>query len=237
MEHVKKGCLTRSMQDLRTDGSRQEGLHKGVNGIQRAHPSGLEMHCALMHEFFLRRNLRAGSEHEFELSIEGAHHIHFNDAIAKLWNELLDDPPRFKFSATEEQSVSTSPLARRPTLPSVSPNEIFGLIHKDNAALFEDLIALKSEDEDDTILTSMSSKPESVAQDLQIDLALLSTPLAKPPVNAGTSLAPTSTAALSSTITPPTEDLSPSVLTENLPTSTDVVVSVILSKHQCRELH
>lgn len=58
LAHVKKGCLARPRQDVRSDGSRIEGSHKGWNSLQRSFSSGLEVFACLGHDFVLRRNLR-----------------------------------------------------------------------------------------------------------------------------------------------------------------------------------
>ncbi|EGO25000.1 hypothetical protein SERLADRAFT_469050, partial [Serpula lacrymans var. lacrymans S7.9] len=56
--HIKKGCLMRVWQDIRSDRSRIEGLHKAWNGIMRSFASGLEMFLALGFDFVIHRNIR-----------------------------------------------------------------------------------------------------------------------------------------------------------------------------------
>ncbi|EGO20419.1 hypothetical protein SERLADRAFT_373814 [Serpula lacrymans var. lacrymans S7.9] len=51
LAHVKKGCLSRTRQDLRSDGSHIEGSHKGWNSLMRSFPSGIEIFTALCHDF------------------------------------------------------------------------------------------------------------------------------------------------------------------------------------------
>ncbi|KAG2035694.1 hypothetical protein BDR03DRAFT_1012370 [Suillus americanus] len=58
LKHVCKGCLERSVQGIRADGSRIEGSHKGWNSLQRAQPSGVMMLAALGHDFVLRCNVQ-----------------------------------------------------------------------------------------------------------------------------------------------------------------------------------
>ncbi|KAF9014709.1 hypothetical protein BDZ89DRAFT_894715, partial [Hymenopellis radicata] len=49
--HARKGCLTRSRQDILSDGTRIEGSHKGWNSIMRAMPCGLSMFISLSDDF------------------------------------------------------------------------------------------------------------------------------------------------------------------------------------------
>ncbi|KAI0658952.1 hypothetical protein C8Q70DRAFT_887671, partial [Cubamyces menziesii] len=61
LEHIRKGCLARPRDNIRADGSRIEGSHKGWNGLQRSFASGVESLTALCHDFVLRRNIRIES--------------------------------------------------------------------------------------------------------------------------------------------------------------------------------
>ncbi|KAG2744928.1 hypothetical protein P692DRAFT_201683590, partial [Suillus brevipes Sb2] len=92
LKHVRKGCLERSDQHLRSDGSRVEGTHKGWNSLQRAQPSGIVMLTALGHDFVLRRNIRvAFSRRQMTPFVEfthGSHHIQLSNHVAKLYNGL-----------------------------------------------------------------------------------------------------------------------------------------------------
>ncbi|KAJ8596101.1 hypothetical protein M405DRAFT_929054, partial [Rhizopogon salebrosus TDB-379] len=92
LKHVQKGCLERPRQDIRTDGSRVEGSHKGWNSLQRVHTSGIVTFTGLCHDFVLRRNVRVAfsraAKSDFISSTHGSHHIHLVDGIAKLFNHL-----------------------------------------------------------------------------------------------------------------------------------------------------
>ena len=48
MQHLRKGCLERTRQDLRADGSRIEGLNRHWNGVQRGFASGFEKYMDML---------------------------------------------------------------------------------------------------------------------------------------------------------------------------------------------
>ncbi len=61
LAHVRKGCLSRPRDNVRADGSRIEGTHKGWNSLQCSFSSSIEMMAALGHDFVLRHNSRVES--------------------------------------------------------------------------------------------------------------------------------------------------------------------------------
>ncbi|KAF7794597.1 hypothetical protein EIP86_005733 [Pleurotus ostreatoroseus] len=153
--HVKKGCLTRRLQDIAADGSRIEGSHKTWNSLQRAQPSGLEMVLALGADLVLRRNIRVrfGSRYKqspatgFVASTHGCHHVRLCNAINQLFNQLVEEER--KRGTAEEYTL-------RPILPHVNTSETFGLSGVSNEALLEleGLLQIKDdpEDEDENLL-------------------------------------------------------------------------------------
>ncbi|TFY76247.1 hypothetical protein EWM64_g7763 [Hericium alpestre] len=135
LAHVKKGCLARSRQDIRTDGSRIEGTNRHWNSIMRSHPCGVELFSGLVHDFVHRRNMRIGTARvegksvisaadQFLASTGGSHHVHLSDHIAKHWNEAL--------AQVERKANSQTTLTDRPRLPIVNSGETFGLVAPDH---------------------------------------------------------------------------------------------------------
>lgn len=153
--HVKRGCLTRQLQDIAADGSRIEGSHKIWNSLQRAQPSGLEMVLALGADLVLRRNIRVrfGSRHKqssatgFVASTHGCHHVRLCNEINQLFNQLVEEER--KRGTVEEYTL-------RPVLPHVDTPETFGLSGVSSEALLEleGLLQIKDdpEDEDENVL-------------------------------------------------------------------------------------
>ncbi|KAG2045396.1 hypothetical protein BDR06DRAFT_852815, partial [Suillus hirtellus] len=92
LKHVRKGCLEHNTKDIRADGSRIEGSHKGWNSLRRAQPSGVTMLNALGHDFVLRRNVRVAFSRSdvtpFIKFTRGSHHLQLCNYIAKLHNTL-----------------------------------------------------------------------------------------------------------------------------------------------------
>lgn len=132
MNHVRKGCLARKRQDIRSDGSRVEGSHKGWNSLQRAQPSGLVVFIALGHGHVLRRNIlivTAGDKsspfNSFDTSTFGSHHIRLVNYTAKLWNRLR-----------LSRSGSSLALLALPEMTAVSSSETFGLVNSECATTF-----------------------------------------------------------------------------------------------------
>jgi hypothetical protein len=132
MNHVRKGCLTRTRQDIRTDGSRIEGSHKGWNSLQRAQPSGIVVYVHLGHDHVLRRNIRIATSRSksspfksFEASTFGSHHIRLVNFTSKLWNKLRLG-----------QSGGSPGLLALPELKLAATGEKFGLVSSEHAATF-----------------------------------------------------------------------------------------------------
>ncbi|KAG1774617.1 hypothetical protein EV702DRAFT_1047571 [Suillus placidus] len=170
LKHVHKGCLERPRQDIRTDGSRVEGSHKGWNSLQRVHTSGIVTFTGLCHDFVLRRNIRVtfsrATKSDFLSSTHGSHHVHLVDGIAKLFNHLR----------LEEKTISACclPLAE---LQDVLSNEHFGLVESSFASTFGGLLDVKAE-EDSPIDLNMSRNKllEALGDDGDaVDLVLRST--------------------------------------------------------------
>ncbi|KAG2085011.1 uncharacterized protein F5147DRAFT_782255 [Suillus discolor] len=186
LKHVRKGCLERSDQHLRSDGSRVEGTHKGWNSLQRAQPSGIVMLTALGHDFVLRRNIRvAFSRRQMTPFVEfthGSHHIQLSNHVAKLYNRL------------REKGTQLLPLL--PELPDVDSGETFGLVASDNATTFGGLL-IKEETLDAELAHNFEVHTDSftggtvdfateasrsiMIEDWQIDPALLDQPAAQLP--------------------------------------------------------
>ena len=214
LKHVRKGCLERLRQDIRTDGSRVEGSHKGWNSLQHVHTSGIVTFTGLCHDFVLRRNIRVAfsraMKSDFISSTHGSHHIHLVDRIAKLFN-------RFRL---EEKATSTCCL---PELKEVPSKEHFGLVNSGFATTFGGLLEIKTEDSPveldmsgpqllkalssdsgdvvDLVLQSARSK---IIEELEIDPQLLSVP--QVPIEPGevqpSLLQPHATATLTTEVTP-----------------------------------
>ncbi|RDX40485.1 hypothetical protein OH76DRAFT_1366168 [Lentinus brumalis] len=186
LNHVKKGCLERTREDLTCNGSRIEGSHKGWNSIMRSFPSGIVMFTSLGHDLVLRRNLRRAMglhldplppEHlvhtaAFATSISGSHHVRLANNVHKLWNSLA--------------AVAKRPS--RPILRSVAVNETFGLVPSEYNATFGGLLQMPKEESDDEDTLEKASRGELSCLDpststisyLNIDPRLLDAPLPRP---------------------------------------------------------
>ncbi|KAH9952137.1 hypothetical protein B0H21DRAFT_684053 [Amylocystis lapponica] len=175
LAHVRKGCLARLRQDIRSDGSRIEGTHKGWNSLQRAYASGLSVMTALCHDYVLRRNIRVAfrdntpEPNQFLISTCGSHHIRLVDAAAKLWNLLLK-----KSKVKTPQGLHTLPELR-----IISSGEVFGITSASYTTSYHNLVEIKDEPDDE--LLDLSAQDEAVAQsilqDMNIDPQLLLQPL------------------------------------------------------------
>lgn len=195
---MRKGCLERQRQDIRTDGSRVEGSHKGWNSLQRVHTSGIVTFTGLCHDFVLRRNVRVAfskvQKSDFVSSTHGSHHIHLIDKIAKLFNNFR----------LEEKATSTTYL---PELKDIPSGEHFGLVTSGFASTYGGLLDIKTEDSDmtgskflealsgdgDAVDLALLSARSEMLEELNIDPQLLSQPQA--PLNTRPSLScPPSTA-------------------------------------------
>ncbi|KAG1776098.1 hypothetical protein EV702DRAFT_1269133 [Suillus placidus] len=185
LKHVRKGCLERSDQHLRSDGSHVEGMHKGWNLLQHAQPSGIVMLSALGHDFVLRRNIRVAFSRRqmtpFVKFTHGSHHIQLSNHVTKLYNGL------------REKGTQLLPLL--PELPDVDSGETFGLVASDNATTFGGLL-IKEETLDAKLAHDFEVHTDSftgrtvdfateascgiMIEDWQIDPALLDQPAAQP---------------------------------------------------------
>ncbi|KAF9012175.1 hypothetical protein BDZ89DRAFT_963654, partial [Hymenopellis radicata] len=180
--HARKGCLTRSRQDILSDGSRIEGSHKGWNSIMRSQPSGIVMFLALASDFVLRRNVRAASKRTdsmrrfVTITARGSHHVRLVNYIAR----------RFNAAILLQKAVSptaTLPVAL-PILKKILTTEVFGVVSSSLAGDFfeerktessdNDLLALAAEENEDL------ENSEITAPHLDIDPTLLLTPQYQP---------------------------------------------------------
>ncbi|KAG2050874.1 hypothetical protein BDR06DRAFT_890751, partial [Suillus hirtellus] len=161
LKHVCKGCLECQRQDIRMDGSRVEGSHKGWNSLQWVHTSRIVTITGLCHDFVLRRNVcvvfSKAQKSDFVSSTHGSHHIHLIDKIAKLFNNFR----------LEEKATSTTYL---PELKDIPSGKHFGLVTSSFASTYSGLLDIKTEDSDMTgpkFLEALSGDSDAV------DLALL----------------------------------------------------------------
>lgn len=183
MGHVRRGCLARSRQDIRTDGSRIEGSHKHWNSIQRAQPSGIEVYHGLCHDTVHRRNLRIGisaiekgetsvQEGEFLTSTYGSHHTRLVSYVAERFNALR----------SQEKGKVQKALEVRPTLKEVIDDQLFGLVVSNHSLTFGGLLVVKEVlKEEDELLAALEERTEdlddaSLIQQLGIDQTLLNVP-------------------------------------------------------------
>ncbi|KAG2059579.1 hypothetical protein BDR06DRAFT_1066230, partial [Suillus hirtellus] len=199
LKHIQKGCLERSDQDIRSDGSRIEGTHKGWNSLQHAQPSGIVMLSALGHDFVLRRNIRVASSRRqmtpFVKFTHSSHHIQLSNHIARLYNGLREKDTRL--------------LPLLPELPDVDSGETFGLVASDNTTTFGGLL-IKEETADakltlthnfevctdsftgGTIDFATEASRSIMIEDWQIDPALLDQPATQPLLPHATKVIPAS---------------------------------------------
>ncbi|KAG1780071.1 hypothetical protein EV702DRAFT_1194838 [Suillus placidus] len=168
LKHVHKGCLERPQQDIRTDGSRVEGSHKGWNSLQQVHTSGIVTFTGLCHDFVLRRNIRVtfsrATKSDFLSSTHGSHHVHLMDGIAKLFNHLR----------LEEKTISACCL-----LQDVPSNEHFGLVESSFASTFGGLLDVKAHQLISTLDLVLRSTRAEILEEFNIDPRLLSMPEAQ----------------------------------------------------------
>lgn len=174
LKHVEKGCLTRTNQDVRSDGSRIEASHKGWAAIMHGMPSGIAVTVALAHDFVHRRNCRidinSKKPREFAKSSHGSHHTLLANHTAHLWNALVE----------KEKTVRLRPL---PVLREVNSGETFGLVQSKQPTSFKGLLELKEEEKDgvNVELTEFDRQvdPEDIGRmmnELNIDPVLLEQP-------------------------------------------------------------
>ncbi|KAI0066538.1 hypothetical protein BV25DRAFT_1912599 [Artomyces pyxidatus] len=173
LKHVRKGCLTRTREDIASDGSRIEGTHKGWNSLMRSFSSGLEIFVALGHDFVLRRNIRlAFSALSAEKAVAptfltytyGSHHIQLTDHIAELWNAMLGG------EHGPERGPATT-LIPRPRLANVDSGESFGLVSSQFALTYGGLMEFAKPEEEE--MKGTADLLERVSEDEEAQLALL----------------------------------------------------------------
>ncbi|KAG8916364.1 hypothetical protein FRC01_003198, partial [Tulasnella sp. 417] len=121
MKHIQKGCLERSVEDVRSDGSRIENTNRGWNGIARSVPGGLEGFLNQAHDWVLRRNIRLAFNSKVVTSISdfvsttfGSHQVSLVSESTRLWNTII------------QTNELTYPVL--PTLQSAQIDEHFGLV-------------------------------------------------------------------------------------------------------------
>ncbi|PIL35895.1 hypothetical protein GSI_01555 [Ganoderma sinense ZZ0214-1] len=141
--HVRKGCLTRPRDDIRADGSRIEGSHKGWNSLQRSFSSGIEMMAALGHDFVLRHNTRVEyalkAPPMFTRSTFGSHHIRLVNDCAQRWNKQL--------AKADKEGLALEPL---PVLDAPNSGETFGMMKMSpDTAAHQSLTSIKKEPADE----------------------------------------------------------------------------------------
>lgn len=167
---MQRGCLTRTCNDLPADGSRIEGSHKGWNSIQRSFASGLEVFCALAHDFVLRRNVRVGSAqgkaNGFLSSTFGSHHVQLFSHVAAIWNQLLQ----------HEKQIAIG-HSRLPELQDIESGETFGLVESRYTETFGGLLEVKDEDNEGDEITLTHDGVDAILQEIGIDPALCFLPL------------------------------------------------------------
>ena len=168
MNHVRKGCLARKREDIRSDGSRIEGSHKGWNYLQRAQPSGLAVFVALGHDHVLHRNIHIVTANNklspfssFDASTFGSHHTRLANYTAKFWNRLRLSKPG-----------SSPGLLALPEMTAVSSDETFGLVNSECATTFGGLfseVKAAPRTEDLSLLTSGPNEDLDLDLDLQVE--------------------------------------------------------------------
>ncbi|KAF9053988.1 hypothetical protein BDP27DRAFT_1454507 [Rhodocollybia butyracea] len=165
MKHVRKGCLTRTRNDIRSDGSHIEGTHKGWNSLQRAQPSGLVMMTALGSDFVLRRNLRTAWSRQgnsdfrpltrtFVDETYGSHHIRLVNQYIQSFNALLSR----SINKTENGKI-----AQLPALRLIHSGEKFALVCSEHALTFGGLFVIKTEFDED-IVPGAELEPEVICE-------------------------------------------------------------------------
>ena len=186
MNHVKRGCLTRTDDNIPSDGSRIEGSHKGWNSIMRTFASGLGVFHALGHDFVLRRNIRIASAtsnpNPFVLSTHSSHHIHLVSRVASLWNLLLE-------REGHHDRNSVLGLKAQPMLEDVQSGETFGIVKSAHSITYAGLLDIKEEDSETDpglpgLLDMVNCDIDTAAvnQALQIDPGLFLIPQSKHPL-------------------------------------------------------
>lgn len=180
LEHVRKGCLSRNRSDIRSDGSRIEGLHKAMGLLMKSHSCGLENMLALMHDFVLRRNIRIAinlpREHQsdFVVSTHGSHHIALVDFVARQWNRLLIEHVVAHRSGSEKGKDMFLPELRH-----TDTGEMFGLVFSHNMASFGGKLSIKEEPDlpaPEEVHLHEPMNQEDILRNMNIDPALALVP-------------------------------------------------------------
>ncbi|KAI1796505.1 hypothetical protein LXA43DRAFT_879937 [Ganoderma leucocontextum] len=195
--HVRKGCLARPRDDVRADGSRIEGTHKGWNSLQRSFSSGIEMMAALGHDFVHRHNTWVESAlkepPKFIRSVFGSHHVRLVTDCARRWNKQLGRKPRID-----------SDMELLPVLEALHSRETFGMLRMSpETAAHQSFASIKTEPADDgQDLFDLSSQdlldPSRILSAAGIDPSLLYQ-LPQSPINAASAAAQAEPLAWSST--------------------------------------
>jgi hypothetical protein len=174
MGHVRKGCLTRSRSDIRTDGSRIESLHKHINILQRSVASSVNVYFALLCDFIHRQNVRItfnATSYDDKFIVDcafGSHHLYLADATVAIMNQL---------------NTTQLPIFRK-----VESNESFGLVtsqHVLNGRFIK-------EEEFNTSINfdaNLESSLQDVQQELENELNLSSSDFIYPASNGVFSIA------------------------------------------------
>lgn len=165
MDHVRKGCLVRQNQNIKTDGSRVENFNKGINGLQHSVSAGIVTMSSLTHDFILRRNVRMTTRNNalistsdnFIQSCHKSHHLSLIDWSAELCNKYIRQQ---KFQ-----------LTLSPRFENISSGESFGLVQSPHvlsgdSVKQEALQEFAFEDDPDVSLDT------SYLEQLQADLAV-----------------------------------------------------------------
>ena len=172
MIHINRGCLERSNQLVRSDGSHIEGSHKGWNLIQHMMPSGVVVTVALSHDYVHRHNCHSAanrnSKTPFEQGTYGSHHTQLVSSNLELWNNLI----------TTQRGPSSGLLTTLPVLMKVESGETFGLRAAKNLGFPEGLLEIKEEPKsiDEVDLEAIDAHAEDLgdlSETSRIDPAIL----------------------------------------------------------------
>lgn len=107
LRHVNNGCFGRPnhLSHLPADSSRNESLHRHLNGIQRGVSGGLTNFMVLASDFVLRRNCRIAYAKPGISPIvdaaQGSHHLLLVDCNLGLLNRLTNDIAFVRFPNVE----------------------------------------------------------------------------------------------------------------------------------------
>ncbi|THH31610.1 hypothetical protein EUX98_g2599 [Antrodiella citrinella] len=208
LSHVRKGCLTRTRDDICVDGSRIEGSHKGWGRMMKSFTVGLVTLLYLGHDFVLRRNIRVIhrnallSHYPFIASTYGSHYIGQVDFVARHWNRLLRLLPKGKGSKFDQELSILEPA---------DSDESFGLVQSESSTAFGGLLEVKSEEEEwKDMLTKSTRSTEhlfTLSKRLNIQPAKLFVP-ATAPLSSETIISPISALGVPDAVVPNSGSLS-----------------------------